>query len=125
MQNNPKYDDIIIEVSNFFEKQINKCENIGLSRDNIILDVGIGFGKTLDHNIALIKSISHFKKFECEILIGASRKSMIDSIISTPVEERLSGSLAIHLKSIDNWATIIRCHDVAEHKQAISVWTSI
>jgi len=50
---------------------------------------------------------------------------MIDSIISTPVEERLSGSLAIHLKSIDNWATIIRCHDVAEHKQAISVWTSI
>jgi dihydropteroate synthase len=102
MQNNPKYDDIIIEVSNFFEKQINKCENIGLSRDNIILDVGIGFGKTLNHNIALIKSISHFKKFGCEILIGASRKSMIDNIISTPVEERLSGSLAIHLKSINN-----------------------
>ena len=125
MQNSPQYNDVIVEVSTFFKKQIKKCEDMGLSRKNIILDVGIGFGKTLEHNTTLIKNMSHFKKFGCEILVGASRKSMIDKIISTPIENRLSGSLAIHLKGIENGATIVRCHDVYEHKQAITVWNEI
>jgi dihydropteroate synthase len=63
----------------------------------------------------------HFKKFGCELLIGASRKSMIDKITPTPVEERLAGTLAIHLKAIDNGVSIIRCHDVKEHVQAFRV----
>lgn len=125
MQKNPQYDDVMINVSQFFEEQITKCEHMGLNRENIILDVGIGFGKTLEHNTILIRNMSHFKKFKCEILIGASRKSLIDKIIATPIEKRLAGSLAIHLKGIDNGATIIRCHDIIEHKQAISVWNVI
>jgi len=121
MQKNPTYDDVIVEVSEFFEERIEKCETLGLSRENIILDVGIGFGKTLEHNLTLIKNMEHFKVFGCEILVGASRKSMIDKIISTPTEERLPGTLAIHLKAVENGASIVRCHDVKEHVQALAV----
>ena len=121
MQDNPTYSDVVVEISEFFDTQIRKCEDVGLTRDDIILDVGIGFGKTLNHNLALIKNLSEFNKFGCEVLIGASRKSMIDMIIPTPIEERLSGTIAIHLEAINNGANIIRCHDVKEHKQAIEV----
>ena len=121
MQKNPTYEDVMVEVSRFFEERIEKCESLGLSRENIILDVGIGFGKTLEHNITLIKNMEHFKVFGCEVLVGASRKSMIDKIISTPVEERLAGTLTIHLKAVENGASIVRCHDVKEHVQAFAV----
>ncbi len=125
MQKNPHYKDVMVEVSDFFEERIAKCEAMGLSRENIILDVGIGFGKSLEHNLTLIKNLQHFKKFGCEILIGASRKSMIDKIVSTPTEERLPGTLAIHLKAVENGASIIRCHDVAEHQQALMVYKAM
>ena len=125
MQKNPVYDDVIVEVDQFFEDRLKFCEDRGLSRDKIILDVGIGFGKRVEHNIALIKHHRNFLKHGCELLIGASRKSMIDMITPTPVEERLPGTLAIHLKAVENGATIVRCHDVKEHYQALKVWQSI
>jgi len=121
MQSNPSYDDVMVETSQFFEERIERCEVLGMQRKNIILDVGLGFGKTLEHNITLIKNMGHFKVFGCEVLVGASRKSMIDKIISTPVEERLAGTLAIHLKAVENGASIVRCHDVKEHVQALAV----
>ena len=121
MQNNPQYEDVMIEVSQFFKERIAKCETMGLAKENIILDVGIGFGKSLEHNLVLIKNLTHFRKFGCELLIGASRKSMIDRIVSAPAEERLPGTLAIHLKAVEQGASIIRCHDVAEHRQALAV----
>jgi len=125
MQQNPKYSDIMVDISDFFEERIEKCESIGLNRENIILDVGVGFGKSLEHNLTLIKNMKHFRKFGSPILIGASRKSMIDKIIPTPTEERLAGTLAIHLKAIDNGASIVRCHDVKEHTQALKVWEAL
>jgi len=125
MQQNPHYEDVMMEVSIFFEERIAKCEALGLSREDIILDVGIGFGKSLEHNLVLIKNLQHFKKFGCEILIGASRKSMIDKITPTPTEERLPGTLAIHLKAVENGASIARCHDVAEHRQALMVYEAM
>ncbi len=124
MQKNPSYDDVMVEVSEFFEARIAQCEALGMERKNIILDVGIGFGKTLEHNLTLIKNMGHFKVFGCEVLVGASRKSMIDKIIPTPVEERLAGTLAIHLKAVENGAGIVRCHDVKEHVQALAVFSA-
>jgi len=121
MQKNPHYEDVMVEVSDFFEERIAKCEALGMRRENIILDVGIGFGKTLEHNLTLLKNMNHFTYFGCEVLIGASRKSMISKIIPTPTGERLPGTLAIHLKAVENGATIVRCHDVSEHKQALAV----
>jgi dihydropteroate synthase len=125
MQKDPVYDDVMVEISNFFEERIAKCEAIGLSRTNIILDVGLGFGKTLEHNVTLIKNMAHFKVFGCELLVGASRKSMIDKISPSTTEDRLPGTLAIHLKAVENGASIVRCHDVAEHQQALSVLKAI
>jgi len=119
MQNNPFYEDVILEVDSYFEERIKKANSFGV--EEIILDVGIGFGKRLEDNLKLLKHLSHFSRFGYELLIGASRKSMIDNIIPTPIEKRLPGTLAIHLMAINNGASIVRCHDVAEHKQAIKV----
>ena len=121
MQKYPEYEDVMVEVSDFFEERIAKCEALGLGREKIILDVGIGFGKTLEHNLTLIKNMVHFKVFGCELLVGASRKSMIDKLIASTPEQRLPGTLAIHLKAVENGASIVRCHDVPEHQQALTV----
>lgn len=125
MQRDPNYDDVTAEIAAFFEERIARCEALGLPREKIILDVGIGFGKTLEHNLTLIRNMAHFTSFGCDVLIGASRKSMIDMIVPAPVEERLPGTLAIHLKAIENGANIVRCHDVAEHVQAVKVWGAL
>ncbi len=125
MQANPSYEDVVIEVSQFFEERIAACEALGVSREQIILDVGIGFGKTLAHNLSLVRNLQHFQYLGCEILVGASRKSMIDHIIPTPIEERLPGTLAIHLKALEHGAHIIRCHDVAAHRQAITIQSAL
>jgi len=125
MQDNPEYENVILDISDFFKKRIQKAIKMGLELENIILDVGIGFGKSLEHNLELIRNLIHFKKFGTKILIGASRKSLIDKITPSKIEERLPGTLAIHLKAIENGADIIRCHDVKEHKQAILVWESL
>ncbi len=125
MQNNPSYEDVTLEVLAFFEERILKCESLGMFREDIILDVGIGFGKTLEHNLTLIKNMGTFKKFGCQVLVGASRKSLIDKIVATPIEKRLAGTLAIHLKAVSNGATVVRCHDVEEHFQALGVWEQL
>ena len=119
MQENPYYDDVILEVSEFFEKRIEKAQKFGIK--DIILDVGIGFGKRLEDNIELIKNLEHFKKFGFPLLVGVSRKSMIDMIIKTPVEERLAGSLSLHQMALENGAEILRVHDVKEHKQMLEI----
>ena len=119
MQKKPYYDDVILEVSSFFEERIKKAREFGI--EDIILDIGIGFGKRLEDNIALIKHLEHFKKFGYPLLVGASRKSMIDMIVKTPVEERLAGSLTLHQMALENGAEILRVHDVKEHKQMIEI----
>ncbi|BCD61979.1 dihydropteroate synthase [Nitratiruptor sp. YY08-26] len=119
MQQSPYYEDVVVEVSDFFAKRIERAQHYGINA--IILDPGIGFGKRLKDNIALIENLSEFRKFGYEVLIGASRKSMIDKIIPTPVEERLPGTLVLHLRALQEGANIVRCHDVKEHKQAIKV----
>jgi dihydropteroate synthase len=128
MQKNPFYENVILEIDEFFEKRIEKANSFGIK--NIILDVGIGFGKRLEDNLALIKHMEHFLHFGYELLIGASRKSMIDmimkkyNILTTP-SERLPGTLAIHQEAVRNGASIVRCHDVAEHFQALKIFEEI
>jgi len=123
MQERPLYKDIVLDIDNFFDKQIKKAKKFGIN--DIVLDVGIGFGKNLEHNLMLLKNLDYFKHFGYELLIGASRKSMIDMISPSTIENRLAGTLAIHLESIRNGASIIRCHDVYEHNQAIKVHEAI
>ena len=106
-------------MSDFFARRIQRAKEFGI--EDIVLDPGIGFGKRLKDNIDLICDLEEFKKFGYDILVGASRKSMIDMIYPSSVEERLAGTLAIHLEAVHNGANIIRCHDVKEHKQALAI----
>jgi len=119
MQDNPQYGDVLSEVYEFLEMRVHKAESFGI--EDIILDVGIGFGKTLEDNLKLIKNLEHFMTLGKPLLVGASRKSMIDKIVSTKVEDRLSGTITLHLEAVKNGASILRVHDVSEHKQALKV----
>ena len=119
MQIDPEYQDVMDDIYTFFQERIAKAHQYGIK--NIILDVGIGFGKTLEDNLLLINHLEHFLRLRKKILIGASRKSMIDKIDASPVSERLGGTLAIHLEAARNGAGIVRVHDVKEHVQALKV----
>jgi dihydropteroate synthase len=123
MQENPKYDNTMLEIDSFFDERVEKAKSFGVS--DIVLDVGIGFGKSLDDNLTVIKNLGSFMHFGLPLLIGASRKSMINDISPSIVEDRLAGTLSIHQKALDNGASIIRAHDVKEHRQMIEVWKKI
>jgi len=123
MQDNPEYENIMLDLDEYFKTQIQKAQSFGIN--DIVLDVGIGFGKTLEHNLTLLKNMEHFKHFGYEVLIGASRKSMIDKITPCEIQDRLPGTLAIHLEAVKNGASIVRCHDVKEHHQALKVLEAI
>jgi dihydropteroate synthase len=123
MQRAPHYDNLVLEIDDFFAKRIKKAHSFGV--EDIILDVGIGFGKTLQHNLLLIKHLEHFLHFNKPLLVGASRKSVIDGIVKSDISDRLAGTLALHLKATDNGASILRVHDVYEHYQALHVKAAI
>ncbi|MDR3177847.1 MAG: dihydropteroate synthase [Campylobacteraceae bacterium] len=123
MQANPKYSDVVKEVGKFFEERIEKAKSFGIN--DIILDVGIGFGKELEHNIELIKRHGDFLRFGYPLLIGASRKSMIDKITPCETKDRLPATLIIHIEAVRNGASIVRCHDVKEHFQALKVFEAL
>lgn len=123
MQDNPSYENVILEIDDFFKERVEKARAFGI--EDIVLDIGIGFGKNLEHNLLLLKNLEHFKHFGLELLVGASRKSMIGHIIPSQAQDRLAGTLAIHLESLRNGANIIRCHDVKEHIQALKVFEAI
>lgn len=120
MQDSPHYDNVITEVSDYFAERIDFAVGRGIKMENIILDVGIGFGKRLEDNLTLLKNLQHFKRFGRPLLVGVSRKRFIGDLTGQPVENRLSGSLAAAAAAILNGASIIRTHDVAVTKQAIA-----
>ena len=123
MQLNPEYDDVVEDVYKYLENSVKTAEDAGIKQ--IIIDVGIGFGKTLEHNLTLIKNLSRFKELNYPILLGASRKSFIDKIYPTPMHERLDGTIAANTVGILNGANIIRVHDVAANKRAVRITDSL
>ena len=129
MQKDPKYDDLIDEIDEFFKVKLDEIYSYGVK--DIVLDPGIGFGKSASDNLFLIKHLEHFLHFNLPLFVGASRKSVINYYFKSEVDERLAGSLYLHLKAYENGATIIRTHDVFEHSQMfklheamnkISIW---
>ena len=129
MQLNPFYENVMVEVDRFFEERIAKAREEGV--EEIIVDVGIGFGKRLEDNMALLHHLEHFRRFGYPLLVGASRKSLIgmamerEGISPASVEERLPGTIALHWEALQNGASILRCHDVAAHRQMVAVWKSL
>ena len=117
MQANPAYDDVVTDVFNFLRDRIEFATDNGISKDEIIVDPGIGFGKTLAHNLLLIKHLEVFKNLGCRLLIGPSRKSFIGAVLNQALERRLEGTAAVVAVAILKGADIIRVHDVREMKQ--------
>ena len=122
MQNAPMYEDAPREVSDYLEKRIKACEAAGIARSKIAIDPGIGFGKTVDHNLQIIKQIERLHEHGCAIVLGVSRKRFIGSITDTKnPQDRLPGSLAAAVYARTKGVQIFRVHDVRESKQALLI----
>lgn len=120
------YDDVVTDVFNWLEKRVDAVEAAGISRDRILVDPGIGFGKSLADNLAIINSLSVYHGLGCPILFGASRKRMIGALSNeAPAEQRLGGSIFLAMKAVEQGAHIIRVHDAAETVQAVQVWRGL
>ena len=124
MQEDPTYENVVTDIKHFLKTRIDKAKEKGLK--NVIIDPGIGFGKTLEHNLKLIAHLKEFQDLGCPILVGASRKSMIGQILNDrPVDDRLTGTIAVHYHAMINGANIIRVHDVKEAYDSLQVFNAI
>jgi dihydropteroate synthase len=125
MQTEPRYDNVLREVIDFLAERIQFAARAGIERQGIIVDPGIGFGKTLDHNLALLRGLPAFAALGQPLLVGASRKAFIGRILGTEADERLEGSLAAAVAAVMGGAEIVRVHDVKETQRAIRVADAI
>ncbi|WP_461482665.1 dihydropteroate synthase [Porticoccus sp.] len=125
MQNNPEYRDIVAEVTAFLMARLAACEAAGIGRERLLIDPGFGFGKTLAHNLALLRGLPALLELGLPLLIGVSRKSMIGAILDKPVAERMVGSVAMAMLAVQRGARIIRTHDVSATADALKIMTAI
>lgn len=121
MQNKPFYKDLMGEIIDFLSQSVDIAVNAGISEENIVLDPGIGFGKTIEHNLEIIRNLTELKSLGFPVLIGTSRKSFIGEILNLPVNERLYGTIASVCAAVLTGANIVRVHDVLSVRQAIKV----
>ena len=119
MQEKPTYTNVVDEVKNYFEQKINRLNQLGVN--DIILDPGFGFGKTIEHNYQLLKNLDLFKSFDLPILVGVSRKSMINKVINTTPDEALNGTTSLNTIALIKGANILRVHDVKEANETIKL----
>lgn len=125
MQNKPKYNDVVDDIIDFFKERLSSCKDAGITEDKLILDPGFGFGKTLEHNLVMLKRLREFKVLKLPILAGLSRKSMIGAIINKPADQRVSASVALAILAWQSGASFIRVHDVAETKDALDMVVAV
>lgn len=125
MQDNPVYEDVVTEISQYLIDRVGVCLAKGIPKERIILDPGFGFGKTLPHNLALLKRLSELGDLGFPLLVGMSRKSMLSHLLNRAVDERLSGSLALAMLAAQRGAAIIRVHDVAATVDVLKVLAAV
>ena len=123
MQNDPRYDDVVGEIYDYLESRIRVCETVGIDRNRLIADPGIGFGKTVEHNLDLLRRLGVFHGLGVPLLVGVSRKGFIGAVSGEKdARKRIPGSIAGALAAVAQGAQLLRVHDVAETAQAIAVW---
>ncbi len=125
MQVNPRYDDVVAEVRDHLAERLEAAVAAGIPQEHVILDPGLGFGKTLDHNLALLAGVGDLAALGRPVLIGVSRKSMFATLLGREVEERLAASLSAGLAAIARGAAVLRVHDVRETADAVRVWGAV
>ena len=125
MQQDPRYDDVVAEVGAFLVERALVLETAGVSRQRIVLDPGFGFGKTVEHNKALLRSLPQLAALGYPVLAGLSRKKMLGDFTGRPANERTAASVAAALIAVQNGASLVRVHDVRETVDAINVWLAL
>jgi dihydropteroate synthase len=125
MQEHPVYGDVVREVGDFFHERLGRLTVSGVFAERIVLDVGIGFGKTVEHNLQLLANLRSFTTMARPLLIGVSRKSFIGKQLGVELDERLPASLACACGAVESGAQIIRAHDVAETVQAVRMTEAV
>lgn len=125
MQNQPHYEDVISEVMHFLQNRVLVLETAGIARDRIVIDPGFGFGKTLEHNLLLMRNLQQFAGLGVPVLAGLSRKSMLGLITGRDVDQRVSASVAAALVAVQNGARIVRVHDVQATCDVLKVWSAV
>jgi len=125
MQQAPDYADVVADVSQYLARRVSACEAAGIGRQRLLLDPGFGFGKTVEHNLQLLAGLPRLAALGLPLLVGLSRKSMIQRLIGREVGERLPASLALAVLAAERGAAIIRTHDVAATADAIAMWTAL
>lgn len=125
MQDDPRYDDVVSEVHRFLAQRLFACEMSGIDKKRIAVDPGFGFGKTLEHNLALLRGLAKFTDLGVPVLAGLSRKGMVGTLTGRPVGERAAGSIAAALIAVQNGAKLVRVHDVAATRDALAVWHGV
>ena len=123
MQERVQYNNMISDIFQFFGRQIEKCKEFGLN--DILIDPGFGFGKTLDDNYLLLKNLSAFSSLQLPILIGISRKSMIYNLLDITPKEALNGTSALHIVALQQGANILRVHDVKEANEVVKLYMQL
>ena len=125
MQSNPSYRDVVSEVRDYLAARVAAAEASGISRDRIIIDPGFGFGKSLEHNLALLSSLREFRLPGVALLAGLSRKAMLGRLTGRGPQDRVYASVAAALIAVQNGAHIVRVHDVAATRDALAVWQAV
>lgn len=125
MQDAPHYDDVAVEVIGFLQERIAACKHAGIPLERLVLDPGFGFAKTLQHNYELFKRLPELLQLQLPLLVGVSRKSMVGQVLQRPVDQRLSGSLALALMALERGAKILRVHDVAETMDVLKIFNAV
>jgi dihydropteroate synthase len=125
MQDNPSYDDVVREVRDYLARRADAVEARGIPRARIALDPGIGFGKTLEHNLLLLRNLDQCATLGCAVLIGTSRKGFLGALTGRPVHERALASVVSSLAAATRGAAVLRVHDVGSMVDAIKVWTAL
>ena len=126
MQNDPHYEDVVGEVHRFLAERVFACEMAGIDKRRVLVDPGFGFGKTLEHNLALLRALDRFRDLAAGVFVGLSRKSMIGKLTGrTGGVERAAGSAAAALIAVQRGATIVRVHDVTQTRDALAVWQAV
>jgi len=125
MQSDPQYVDVVSDVLRFLDDQVRRLLERGVDAERILLDPGFGFGKTLEHNLELMRAMDRFVATGLPVLVGVSRKSMLGAITGRPTSERLAASVAAALIAVQRGARIVRVHDVAQTRDALAVWEAV
>lgn len=125
MQVDPRYADVVAEVRSFLAQRIEVCTKLGVSRGNIVVDPGFGFGKTVEHNLQLLNRLEQMQALNCPVLVGLSRKSLVGAVLKRPLDERLAGSLALAALAVQRGAVIFRVHDVRETGDVIRLCNAV